>query len=188
MSDTQSTVTRLLGGVRDGDEDASEQLLELVYDELRRLASSIFAAERHDHTLQPTALVNEAWIKLAGHIDEIRDRVHFFAISSRAMRRVLIDHARRCRSKKRGDGRRRVTLDERLGWVQSEGVDLVELEDSLARLASLNPRHARVVELRVLGGLTIAEAAQVIGVSHATIEGDWFTAKSWLRTELARAS
>ncbi len=187
-NDPKSTVTQLLRDVQSGETDASESLLDLVYDELRGLASALFARERDGHTLQPTALVNEAWLRLADHLDHVEDRVHFFAIAAQAMRRVLVDHARRCRRKKRGDGYQRVTLDDRLGWVQSEGYELVELDDSLTRLATLNPRHARVVELRILGGLTIAEAASVLGVSTSTIECDWFTAKAWLRTELARAS
>lgn len=179
------TVTKLLRDVRSGEEQATESLLAIVYDELRAVASALFANERSGHTLQPTALVHEAWLKLAPHLDHVEDRVHFFAIASRAMRRILIDHGRRARRQKRGAGRKRVTFDEQGSWPKPEGIDLVDLGEVLARLATLNDRHARVVDLRILGGLTIPETAQVLGVSHTTVEADWFMAKSWLRTELS---
>lgn len=186
--DAPRTITRLLHGARSGKPEAAGQLLGLVYEGLKDAAVSLFASQHNGHTLQPTALIHEAWMKLAGHLagsaDEIRDRQHFFAVASRAMRQVLTDHARKAGRQKRGDGNRRVTLQEPALGQRDNGVDLVDLEDSLARLAELNERHARMVELRILGGLTIPETADILGVSHATIERDWFTVRSWLRREL----
>ena len=181
------TITLLLQGARAGEISASEALLPIVYAELGNLARALFSNERRNHTLQPTALIHEAWVKLAGHIDGMENRGHFFALASQAMRQVLNDHARRRSRQKRAAGREQVTLAGPLAAKHSEGIDLVDFDDSLTRLAKLNERHARVVELRILGGLTIAETAEVLGVSHFTVEGDWFTAKSWLRTELRRA-
>jgi RNA polymerase sigma-70 factor (ECF subfamily) len=181
------SVSRLLPSSWVGDAGAAEALLPLVYAELGELARRLFSRERIGHTLQPTALIHEAWVKLTGNLAGIRDRHHFFVIASRAMRQVLTDHARSGRCQKRGDGRPRVTLDETLGMTNAAGLDFVDLDDSLTRLSILNPRHARVVELRVLGGLTIAETAEVLGVGHATVERDWFTARAWLRLELGRA-
>jgi len=180
------TITRLLKEVRAGDAGAGESLLPLVYDELHGLAGAIFARERSGHTLQPTALIHEAWLKVADLLDRVEDRRHFFIIASRAMRQVLTDHARRVNRDKRGGDRMRVTLDGAASPMKEEGIDLVDLDDSLTRLATLNERHAKVVELRILGGLTIDETAEALGVSHGTIESDWFTAKSWLRLELGR--
>ncbi|MEQ8767109.1 MAG: ECF-type sigma factor [Planctomycetota bacterium] len=178
------TVTRLLERVRAGEHGATDSLAEVLYTELRGIAGALVAKERRDHTLQPTALVHEAWMRVAPHVESVRDRVHFLAIAARAMRRILVDYARRAKRQKRGADRKRVTLDETFGWMPAGGLDLVALNDSLDVLARLNERHARVVELRVLGGLTIAESADILGVSHTTIESDWFTAKAWLRTEL----
>ncbi len=185
--DASHDVTRLLGRVRDGDEGAAGQLLPLVYDELRGLARAVFSGQRGDHTLQPTALVHEAWIKLAGNLGSIEDRRHFFAISARAMRQVLADHARGRSRKKRGGGQRQVSIDFDGVPAAAPGVDLVALDDSLTRLAGLNERHARVVELRLLGALTIAETAEALGVSHGTVESDWAMARAWLRNELGGA-
>lgn len=180
------TITRLLQSARAGDTGAAKALLPLVYAELHGLANGIFSKERNGHTLQPTALIHEAWMKLAGRIDLLEDRHHFFVVASRAMRQVLADHARRVSRLKRGDGRKKVTLDEALGAPRVNGIDLVDLEDSLSRLSSLNARHAQVVELRMFGGLTIAETADALEVSHTTVEADWFTARAWLRNELGR--
>ncbi|MFT5733334.1 MAG: RNA polymerase sigma factor (TIGR02999 family) [Planctomycetota bacterium] len=177
-------ITRLLRDAREGRAGAAESLLPLVYSELRGLANAAFSGERVGHTLQPTALIHEAWMKLAGHLGHIEDRRHFFIIASRGMRQVLTDHARRGLRQKRGDGDQRVTLDGHLDGGSDAAVDLIDLNDSLDQLARLNPRHAQVVELRILGGLTIAETAEALAVSHATVETDWFTAKAWLRTKL----
>jgi RNA polymerase sigma factor (TIGR02999 family) len=181
------TFTLLLREARDGQSGAVNAVLPLVHSELQGLARGLFANERSDHTLQPTALINEAWMKLAGHAGEVEDKRHFFALASRAMRQVLTDHARRVGRQKRGDGAKRITLDQPVTpHLGDDGLDLVDLEDSLERLAALNERHARMVELRVFGGLTIPEAAEALGVSHATVERDWFTVRAWLRRELCR--
>ncbi len=180
------TITRLLNDVRAGDQSAAESLLPLIYDDLKSMASSLFSGEKPGHPLQPTALIHEAWLKVAGSLDRMQDRQHFFAIASRAMRQVLTDHARSNLRQKRGEGRKQVTLDDAIGVEASAGVDLVDLNDSLERLSELNARHAQVVEFRLLGGMTIAEAADALGVSHSTIENDWFTAKAWLRKDLSK--
>jgi len=179
-------VTRILSAIEQGDPSAAEQLLPLVYDELHALARGIFSDQRGDHTLQPTALVHEAWLKLAGSLGDLEGRRHFFVLASRAMRQVLTDYARGQLRQKRGGGRHQVTLEADLAAAPAavREVDLVALDDSLCRLAELNERHARVVELRFLGGLTIDETADVLGVSHGTIESDWAMAKAWLRSEL----
>ncbi len=179
-------VTKLLRDAKSGEKAATESLFSIVYDELCCVAHGIFASERSGHTLQPTALVHEAWLKVAPHLDQIDDRVHFFAISSRAMRRVLIDHARGVGRQKRGGGRQRVALDSQLHEANAEELELVDLCDVLSRLANLNDRHAQVVDMRILGGLSIQETAKVLGVSRSTVESDWFMAKAWLRTELRK--
>ncbi len=184
MTSHSSEATQLLARLSAGDEDAGKELLPFVYDELRRVASSCMRTERDSHTLQPTALVHEAWVKLVGHIDSIEDRTHFFAVASQAMRQVLIDHARGKSRLKRGNGFRQVTLSG-IGLEAQGAVDLVDLNDSLSQLSTLNERHAQVVELRILGGLTVNEVADFLGVAHATIERDWLMAKAWLRVELA---
>lgn len=181
------TVTRLLRDVRTGHPDAVRSLLPLVYDELQGLAVACFGEGRRGHTLQPTALVHEAWLKLAGHLGGLEDRRHFFAVASCAMRQVLKDHARRSGRAKRGGGGARLALDEDQLGAAEAGVDFVDLEDSLERLTALNERHARMVELRVFGGLTIPETASILGVSDSTVERDWFAVRGWLRRELAPA-
>lgn len=177
-------ITRLLHSARAGDANAGASLLALTYDELGQLARVHFASQRRDHTLQPTALIHEAWLKLADHLDRVGDRQHFFAIASRAMRQVLADHARGQNRLKRRGQHRRVALDQAVGTTDAAEVDLFDLDDSLRRLAALNERHARVVELRFFGGLTIAETAKELAVSHDTIEKAWFMARTWLQTEL----
>lgn len=179
-------ITTLLREIRDGKADAAEALLPLVYGELHGLAAAHFCNERSDHTLQPTALIHEAWLKLAGNLGGVADRQHFFAIAALAMRQVLTDHARAQNRDKRGGGRSAITLDERLvaSAAGKKVLDLIELDDSLVRLAALNERHARMVELRFFGGLTIDETAAALGVTHATVERDWFTVRAWLRREL----
>ena len=180
------TITRLLQQIRAGDSEAIRVLLPLVYTELQHLAGAVFANERRDHTLQPTALVHEAWLKLAGNLGEVEDRTHFYAIAAQAMRRVLTDHARASKRLKRGGSGKRVTLDEQLLPVGEAGIELVELDACLGRLAMLNERHARMVELRFFGGMTIPETAEVLGVSHTTVERDWFSVRAWLRLELCQ--
>ena len=173
-------VTQLLTQVADGDRSAVDRLLPSVYADLRALAQSYLAQESPSHTLQATSLVHEAYLKL---VDQARarwqDRVHFFAVAAQAMRRILIDHARARQRVKRGSGRQ-VSLDMALVVACEQDVDLLSLDDALNRLAEINPSAARVVEMRYFGGLTIRDAAQVMGVSDSTIERDWRYARAWL--------
>lgn len=183
---TPGQITSLLHSVRAGEANAAESLLALAYAELRSLAGAQLARERRGHTLQPTALVHEAWLKLASHIDQVADRTHFFAIAAQAMRRVLTDYGRHRNRDKRGGNRPKVMLDSAFAATGDTGFDLVDLADTLGRLAKLNGRHARVVELRIFGGLTIPEIADVLAVSASTIDTDWAGARAWLRRELLR--
>lgn len=179
-----SDFTALLRRHRQGDRDALGGLLDHAYGELHDLARRAFTSQPGGHTLQPTALLHEAWLKLGGRVDDIRDRQHFFALAARAMRQVLADHARRGARQKRGDGRRPEVLDEATDGAY-EVDDLVALDDSLSRLSQLNQRHARVVELRIFGSLTVVEVAEELGVSRSTVESDWTMARAWLRRELS---
>ncbi len=181
---SSNRVTALLEAHGAGDPTALDQLLPLVYEEMRALASRAFRSAGAAHTLQPTAVVHEAWMKLAGGLSRVNDRAHFLAVASRAMRQVLTDHARGVRAAKRGERCKGITLSEALDGQDSATVDLVTLDDSLDRLGRLRPRHARVVELRFFGGLTIAEAAKALDVCPATVESDWAMARAWLRREL----
>ncbi len=169
---------------------AADQLLPVVYDELRRLARGYLSRERPDHTLQPTALVHEAYLRLAGQSRvEWQGRTHFLAVGARAMRRLLIDHARTRRRQKRGGGRRQVTLNEAVTPLAVCDLDLEQLlaiEEALERLAGISERQAAIVELRFFGGLTVEEVAKHLGVSPRTVESDWARARKWLRQELAR--
>jgi RNA polymerase sigma factor (TIGR02999 family) len=178
-------VSRLLERVRAGEAGARDQLADLVYRELHQLARQQFAAQPGGHTLQPTALVHEAWLKLARHLDAVEGRRHFLALASTAMRQVLIDHARGGARDKRGGGACSIALETGDEPAGAREFDLVAFDDCLRRLSELNPRHARLVELRFLGMLTIDEAAEELGVSHGTVENDWRMARAWLRTKLA---
>lgn len=176
-------ITRLLGEVRTGREGAVEELLPLVYRELQALAVSEFQRERSDHTLQPTALAHEAWLRIAGDLDDVSSRRQFFGIAARAMRQVLIDHARRRNSQKRGGAKERITLDTSLA-AETRDVDVLALDEALQQLAEVNPRHARIVELRAFVGMTIEEVAEVLDVSRQTVSSDWLMAKAWLRCRI----
>jgi len=168
-----------------GDETALDQLIPLVHDELRRLARRHMAGERAGHTLQATALVNEAYLRLI-EVNQVRwqNRAHFFAVSAQVMRRILVDHARR-RNVKRGRGLRRVSLEEATMIGGERPTDLAALDDALSLLAERDPRKAQVVELRFFGGLSVEESAEVLGVSPVTVMRDWRTAKAWLYRELS---
>ena len=185
--DTTHTVTRLLQELSAGSETAAEDLIPLIYAELHRIAERQMRRERPDHTLQPTALVHEAFLRLAGQESGWNNRSHFLSVASQAMRRILVDHARRQRSLKRGGQNEKVELNEAI--IDSGGaattVDLEALDRALAKLAALDPRHAKIVELRFFGGLEVVEAAEVLGISAATVKRDWQFAKAWLRRELA---
>jgi len=169
-------VTQILQCLSSGDKDAPARLMPLVYDELRRLADHYLRQERPDHTLQPTALVHEAYLKL---IDQTRvdwqNRAHFFGVAARLMRRIL---------EKRGGFLQKLTLDEAVDYSQPRDVDLVKLDDALTALAQFDDRQSRIVELRFFGGLTIEETAEALAVSPATVKVDWSMAKAWLRREI----
>lgn len=180
-------VTRLLAELQSGQEGAAEALVPLVYAELHALAVHFMRGERDDHTLQPTVLVHDAYLRLVGQRDTSwQSRSHFFGIAAQAMRRILVDHARRTRAAKR-DGGERVTLDESVADRSGRTVDLIALDDALARLAALDPRQARVVELRYFSGLDIEQTAAVLGVSPATVKRDWTFARAFLQRELDAA-
>ena len=180
----QENVTWLLERIRIGDESAGEQLMDLVYSEIRALAGAIVRNNGQMRTLQPTALVHEAWLKLAGNLDHVEGRHHFFALAAKSMRQVLADHAKAGRRLKRGGGCERITLFEHDGATSDAGVDLIEFHEVLQRLSELSERQGRVVELRLLGALTIEETADVLGVSPGTVKTDWSMARSWLQREL----
>lgn len=180
-------VTRLLREGRQGDRRALDALLPTVYEELRRLAQSYLRRERGDHTLQPTALVHEAYLRLVDQRSvDWRDRAQFFGIASEMMRRILVNHARERRAAKRGGGATRISLDDALDFFHKRDLDLVELDDALRDLTSLDPEQGRIVELRFFGGLTVEETADVLEVSPATIKREWSLAKTWLRREMTR--
>ena len=178
-------VCELLRAWSDGDTSALERLTPFVYDELHRLARRYMRGERADHSLQTTALVNEAYMRLVGYERmKWQNRAHFFAVSAQVMRRILVEHARR-HNLKRGGGVPHVSLDEAALVGGHRAADLVALDDALNTLAQLDPRKAQVVEMRFFGGLNVDETADVLKVSPATVMRDWSTAKTWLYRELA---
>jgi RNA polymerase sigma factor (TIGR02999 family) len=180
-------VTRLLRSWSSGNKEALDQLIPIVYDELHRLAHIYIARERQGILLNTTALINEAYLKLADLKElEWQDRTHFFAVSARQMRRILVDHARKRSSKKRGGSAIRVTLDESFAGNMQQDVDLMSLDEALEKLASFDRRKASVVELRFFGGLSVEEAAAELKVSQDTVHRDWRLAKSWLLREISR--
>jgi RNA polymerase sigma factor (TIGR02999 family) len=186
--DDRTRITQILVDARQGGADgANARLAEALYPELRRLAAALMRRERQDHTLQPTALVGEAFLRL---VDQTRidwqDRNHFLGIAARVMRQILVDHARRHGAVKRGAGVQMVTLDDNLSG-NAGPVELLVVNDALERFARLDERGARVVEMRVFGGLTIDEIAGALGVSKRTVDNDWAVARMWLARELSRA-
>jgi RNA polymerase sigma factor (TIGR02999 family) len=179
-------VTVLLGDWSRGDRSAFNQLLPLVYTELRRVAARQLRHERPDHTLQPTALVHEVFIRLVDQRNvDWQNRAHFFGVAAQVMRRILVDHARRHAAVKRGDGQRCVSIDEAKDVAASDEIPILALDHALGRLEQVDAPLARIVELRAFGGLTIEAAAHVLGVSPSTVKRDWRTARAWLRRELA---
>ena len=185
MRSSIQDVSNLLRAWRSGDDVALDKLMPRVYDELRRLAHLYMRRERAGHTLQTTALVNEAFIRLvdAQEVDW-RDRAHFFAISSNLMRRILVDIARKRGFQKRGAAAKNISLDENLVVPPPPGIDLDKLDDALGALSEFDPRKAKVVEMRFFGGLTVEETAEVLKVSPDTVKRDWRLAKVWLLKEL----
>ncbi|MBL8169117.1 MAG: sigma-70 family RNA polymerase sigma factor [Acidobacteria bacterium] len=186
-SNTASNVTQLLVDWRNGDQAAFEQLMPVVYDELRRIAKRYMSREASHHTLQTTALVNEAYLRLVNQQDvEWQNRAHFFAISAQIMRHLLVDHARARNYAKRGGGAIQVSLNEEIASVADETVDLLALDEALTRLAAVDARKSRIVELRFFGGLSVEETAEVLNVSAITIKREWLKAKAWLYRELSQ--
>jgi len=187
-SEPSKEVTRLLASWSRGDVEAREALIPLVYGELRRLAASYLRRERSDHTLQPTALVHEAYMRLVEQKSvQWQNRGHFFAITAQLMRRILVDHARTHLADKRGSGAPKVPLTEAIVMSQERPSELLALDEGLTRLAALDPQQARVVELRIFGGLTVEETAGVLGISAATVKRNWSMAKAWLSQEIRKA-
>jgi RNA polymerase sigma factor (TIGR02999 family) len=178
-------VTRLLNDWSDGDSTALDELIPIIYDELRSLAAHYLRRERADHTLQPTALVHEAYFRLVDQ-KEVRwqSRAHFFGIAAQMMRRVLIDHAKSQGRAKRGGGRQKVDLDQAAGLSEEQASEVMALDDALEALARIDPRKSKIVELRYFGGLSVEETAEVLGVSPNTIMRDWAMAKAWLYNEI----
>lgn len=186
MPGPQSDVTRLLLDLSSGEPDAMARLMPLVYDELRRLAASQLRRERGDHTLAPTDLVNEAYLRLVDQRSiSWQGRAHFFGIAAQAMRRILVDHARRRGAKKRSR-QQQVTLEPEAPFAAPAASDeIVAIDEALGRLAAFDERQARLVELRYFAGFSIEQTAEVLGVSPATVKRDWALARAWLQRELS---
>jgi RNA polymerase sigma factor (TIGR02999 family) len=180
-------VTQLLIEWSNGDKAALDKLIPLIHEELRRLAHHYMSRERPGHTLQTTALVDEAYVRLVNRKDvHWQNRSHFFAIAAQLMRSILVDHARSHAYTKRGGGARKISLDETMIVSQQRAAEVVALDDVLKELASFDPQQSRIVELRFFGGLTIEETAEVLNLSPATIKREWSTAKAWLYRELSK--
>ncbi len=186
MSAFRSTTTQFLLAAQAGDQGAVEQLFPIVYDELRQLARSHLAHDPLAQHLSATELVHEAYLRLIDQKDvNWQGRTHFFAIGSRVMRRILVDHARAIQAQKRGGGRRRIPLDEQQLLTRRDNEHVLMLEEALERLEQIDMRQAQIVEMRFFGGMTVEEVAQVLGVSKRTVEGEWTMIRAWLRRELA---
>jgi len=179
-------VTRILADVNAGNKEAMDALYSRVYDELRGLASGLIRQKGREYTLQATALVNEAYLRLVDQKAPWESRGHFFSVAAMAMRRILVDHARRRGAAKRGGGQSAQALDEAVALFEERSMDLVALDEALERLAKLDRDKSRLVELRFFAGLTIPEAAKVLGDSHATVERDWAFVKAWLMREVKK--
>jgi RNA polymerase sigma factor (TIGR02999 family) len=185
MAHSQHEITRLLLDWRGGDRAALERLMPLVYDELRRLARHYLSQERSGHTLQATALVNEAYLRLIDQQNpDWQNRTHFFAVAARIMRHLLIDHARAHRYAKRGGGAQRVSLDEAVAITPEMSLDLLALDEALTRLATIDERKVVIVELRYFSGLSAEETAEAMSISEITVKREWLKAKAWLYREL----
>lgn len=183
-----ANVTELLHAWSDGDPTAIDKLIPLIYDEIRRIAEHYLRRERSDHTLQPTALVHEAYLRLVDQKrTEWKNRAYFFGAAAQIMRRILVDHARQHAAAKRGGAEQhRVTLDEDIALVEGRDVNLLALDNALRKLAEIDPQKSRIVELRFFSGLSIEETAEVIKVSPATVTRQWRTVKAWLHREVSK--
>jgi RNA polymerase sigma-70 factor (ECF subfamily) len=185
MSDDSGEVTRLLRQLKVGREDAAAELAPLIYQELHRLAAACMRRERPEHTLQPTALVNEAYIRLVGQRDvRWQNRSHFYGIAARVMRRVLLDYARKRQSGKRGGQQKKVEFDENMCGSDQQLEAALAVDECLQRLERLDPQQGRVVELRFFAGLNVEDTAQILGISTATVKREWQFAKAWLQREM----
>ncbi|PYR25277.1 MAG: RNA polymerase subunit sigma-70 [Acidobacteria bacterium] len=184
-----AAVSGILDRVAAGDQKAVSKVMPLVYDELRRLAGRYLRRERGGQTLQPTALVHEAYLRLLKDKKQgWQNRTHFLAIAALSMRQVLVERARARGASKRGGAQVRVTLDETLAVHRETSIDLVALDEALTRLALIDPQQARIVELRFFGGLTVEEAAEALGISPATVKRGWSVARAWLKRELSKGT
>src|SRR5580765_3129417 len=184
-SPSQQKVTQLLGDWTGGDEGALEKLIPLVQPELHRLAHHYMSRERAGHTLQTTAIINEAYLQLVDNTKPVwQGRSHFIAAAAQLMRRIMVDHARERHSLKRGGGALKVTLDEAAFVTEARSEELLALDEALERLAAQDPRKNQIVELRYFGGLTVEETAEFLKLSHRTVEREWTMAKAWLYREL----
>jgi RNA polymerase sigma-70 factor, ECF subfamily len=188
MDDSRANITQLLRSAGSGDRRDLDALMSAIYDDLRRLAISHMEGERHDHTLQPTAVVHEAYMKLVDQRNtDWKDRLHFFAIASRIIRRILIDHARVRLAQKRGGGGERIDIDdcEPPSAAPGGGVDLLALDEALAELAEIDERQAKIVELRFFGGCSIEEIAELLSIGRRSVDREWNAAKTWLYCRLS---
>ena len=181
-------VTQLLVKLSHGDRSALDDLLPLVYDELRRLADRYLRRERSDHTLQATALVNEAYLRLVDQNVPWQNRAHFFGVAAEMMRRILVDHARSHQAQKRGSGGVKLSLDEAINMSDERATDLIALDDALTALAEFDQQKSRIVELRFFAGLSIEETARVLGIGTATVIRQWKMAKAWLYHQVSKES
>ena len=181
-------VTNLLTRWRSGDREALDALMPLVYEELRRLARYYLHLERPGHTLQSTALVHEAYVRLVGqNLPEWKDRAHFFGVAARLMRQILVDHARINRAEKRGGDSLKLTLNEGVLGTRSKNLDVLALDDALNGLAQISPQQSQIVELRFFSGLSIEDTSEVLGISPATVKRSWTAARAWLFREMNRS-
>jgi len=188
MTPDPTHVTALLKRLSDGDQSALAEVMPLIYNELHHLASSYLRRERPDHTLQTTALVHEAYLRLVDQKDvHWKSRDHFFAVAAQAMRRILVDYARRHRAVKRGGSLPKVALEETVAFSEEQFENLLMLDPLLTRLASIDPQEVRIIELRFFGGLSVEETAAVMNISPTTVKREWNVAKKWLAREMQKA-
>jgi RNA polymerase sigma-70 factor, ECF subfamily len=188
MHADDSQVTLLLKAMKNGDQSAAEKLLPLVYKELHRVAKSYMRRERPEHTLQPTALIHEAYLRLAHDDVDWQSRQHFIGVAANVMRRVLVDHARAQKAEMRGGGLERIDFEEGLAISKERSSEVIALHDALNRLELLNPRRAKVVELRYFGGLSVEEVAAVLDMSPRSVKRDWALARPWLFREIQNSA
>ena len=180
-----ANITKMLRQYQSGDRKVLDELFPLVYDELRRLARSRLQSERADHTLQPTALVHEAYLRLIEqHSTDWQNRAHFFGLAAEMMRRILVNHAVKRNAEKRFGNQTKIALDDAIDLVTEREIDLISLDDALTKLAEFDPQQAKIIELRFFTGLKIEEVAEVLGVSDSTVKREWRVAKAWLHDRL----